>query len=128
LRVISAPDLGGTLGGGRTLLRDTARFPAILQAQANPDGRSVVALTQRGRQLALARFAVPSGRLISVLYRQQALRGPIGPMDAFLSSDGTGKYPILIEDGGTVAGWVHGGVFHHLKLGKVELWGFGPAW
>jgi hypothetical protein len=45
--MITAPASGGTLGGGWTLMRDTERFPAILQAQASPDGRSVTALTQR---------------------------------------------------------------------------------
>jgi hypothetical protein len=39
LRMITAPASGGTLGGGWTLMRDTERFPAILQAQASPDGR-----------------------------------------------------------------------------------------
>ena len=79
--------------------------------------------------MTLARFTIPEGRLIAVLHRRQAVRdwGNPGPLDAFLSTDGSGRHPI-VEDGGTVIGWVHGGSFHPLKLGQVELWGYGPAW
>lgn len=123
LRMISATASGGTLAGGRTLVRDTARFPAILQAQASPDGRSVMALTERAGRLTLARFAVPDGRLIDVLYRRRGT-----PSDAFLSIDGSGRYPIIAENGGSVIGWVHGGSFRPLQVGQTELEGYGPAW
>lgn len=123
LRMIRADAGGGTLGGGRTLLGDSARFPAILQAQASPDGRSVIALTERAGRLTLARFAVPDGRLIAVLYRRRGV-----PSDAFLSIDGSGRYPIIVENGGSVIGWVHAGRFQSLKLGQAELYGYGPAW
>jgi hypothetical protein len=130
LRMISAPPGGGSLGGGRTLLRDTRRFPAILQAQASPDGQSVIALTQNGPRLSLARFAVSDGRLIAVTYHRQAVRdgGKPGPLDAYLSIDGSGQFPVITEDDGTVTGWVHTGRFHPLKLGQLSLWDYGPAW
>jgi hypothetical protein len=66
-----------------------------------------------------------------VLYRRQAERDgrQPGPLQAFLSTDGSGRYPILVEDGGTVIGWIHDGSFRPLALGHyVELWGYGPAW
>jgi hypothetical protein len=123
LRMISAPASGGTLGGGRTLMRDTARFPAILQAQASPDGRSVVALADKAGRLTLARFALANGRLIAVIYRWPGV-----PEDVFLSIDGSGRYPIIVENGGSLIGWMHSGNFSALKLGQTELDGYGPAW
>jgi len=123
LRMIRAPARGGTLGGGRTLLRGTARFPAILQAQASPDGRTVLALADQAGRLTLARFAVPSGRLTAVLYR-----GGEVALDSFLSADGSGHYPIIVENDGTVIGWVHHGSLRPLQLGHTELYGSAPAW
>ena len=73
-------------------------------------------------RLRLARFAVPHGRLTAVLNRRRAAA------DAFLSIDGSGRYPSIVENGGTVIGWVHRGSFGHLKLGQTELEGYGPAW
>lgn len=123
LRMITAPASGGTLGGGRTLVRNGARFLAILQAQASPDGRSVLALTDWAGRLTLARFAVPDGGLIAVLFRGGGV-----PSENFLSVDGSGRYPIIVKNNGSVIGWVHRGSLRHLKIGQTELDGYGPAW
>lgn len=137
LRMISATGDGGPLSGGRTLLRDSPAHPSILQALVCPDGHSIVAMTERRREISLVRFDLRTGAPIAVLYHRHAVleaegEGP-GPWNAFLSSDGTGQYLIFDEDLGTVDGWVHDGRFHPLKIAMpvpgryFAVWA-APAW
>jgi hypothetical protein len=61
--------------------------------------------------------------------RQRPLyRGGEVPSETLLSIDGSGRYPIIVENGGNVIGWVHRGSLRSLKLGQTELDVYGPAW
>lgn len=132
LRMISAVGNGGSLNGGRTLLRDSRAHPLILQALASPDGRSLVVMTERGNEVRLVRFDLRTGRPIAVLYARHALNEQgifPGLSNASLSSDGTGRYLILDEDLGALDGWIHDGRFHLMKTGLTnDTFAACPAW
>ncbi len=110
------------LSGSRTLLRGSPRSPAILQAIASPDGRSVLATTQRGHEVMVSRFAMPTGRQVEVLYRRRA----DSPLEAFIASDGSAQYLIFNENVGAVDGWINRGRFHSVKTGGLQVWS--SAW
>ncbi len=122
VREIPATGHGGLLSGGRTLLRGSPRSPAILQAIASPDGRSVLAMTQRGHEVTVSRFAMSTGRQVEVLYRRRA----DSPLEAFIASDGSGQYLIFNENVGAVDGWINRGRFHSMKTGGLQVWS--SAW
>ena len=82
---ISVAGRGGRLTSGEVLLRQSARYPKILQALVAPDGQ-LVALVAHGLHPYLVRFAVPSGRPLAVLYDGQFLHAPPGAWAGFCLS------------------------------------------
>jgi len=111
---ISVAGRGGRLTSGEVLLRQSARYPKILQALVAPDGQ-LVALVAHGLHPYLVRFAVPSGRPLAVLYDGQFLHTlllGLGLGSASLASDSSGRYLLLDINKGFLAGWVHHGQLH----------------
>lgn len=133
LRVIDpAGRRGGSVLGGRLLLRQSPRTPFLAQALISPDGAVVTALVLRGRvvgnpqvsgffpqNLSVQRISAATGRQVSVLYRRSlgdtsGISGGVADPLA-LSTDATGRN--LILDGGICNsgctnefnGWLHAG-------------------
>lgn len=74
---------GGTVLGGRLLLRQSPRLPFLAQALISPDGSVITAMVLRGRvagnsqisgifpqDLSIERISAATGRQLSVLYRR----------------------------------------------------------
>jgi hypothetical protein len=116
---------GGTLTGGRLLLQQSARFPVIAQALADPEGERITALVMSGavtrygvwQQLAVDQISAATGSLLSQPYRTAGGLGPPGTPDGvWLSSDPAGRFFLISYiDGLKVAvGWIGSGTFHPL--------------
>jgi len=131
---------GGSVPGGRLLLRQSPRVPYLAQALISPDGSVITALVLRGkvvgnsqisgyfpRGLSVERISVPAGRRLGVLYQRDLgdtseVSGAI-PDPLSLSADATGQSLILI--GGICNrsctnefnGWLHAGQLVPLRPG-----------
>lgn len=109
---------GGWLDSGRLVLRQSARFPDIVQALISGDGRTIIAAVLSGQQneytllpddLSIVRIFVATGRPADVLYRGLVKSG------VSLSADGSGKYLLLIDgDDARHHGWIDQGHIHGL--------------
>jgi hypothetical protein len=108
---------GGSLAAARPVPAVSGRYPLILQAAATDDGKSILALVRRGRQVSVVELDARTGRLGAVLYRHRSpsCEGFAGPCAAFLAVDGTGRYVFLSENFGRPFGWLHAGRFHALS-------------
>ena len=79
------PATRGGLDTGRLLLRESARFPYLVQALISPDGATITAVVLHGRgstvvpgNLTVMSFSAATGQPLSVLY-QRRLGGTAGP-------------------------------------------------
>ena len=112
LRAIDPAGRGGSVLGGRLLLRQSPRIPFLAQALISPDGSVITAMVLRGRvlgnpdisgifpqDLSVERIAVATGRRLGVLYRRDlgdtsSVSGPMADPLA-LTADATGRNLIL---------------------------------
>jgi hypothetical protein len=109
---------GGRLDSGHLLLRQSARYPDIVQAVISLDGSTITALVLTGPyvgshdvsgglpdNLSLEQVSVATGRLVGVLYRRHMgpTSGEVGAPDPLaLVRDGAGRHWIL--EGGISGG------------------------
>ena len=119
------PATRGGLDTGRLLLRESTRFPYLVQALISPDGATITAVVLHGRgstvvpgNLTVMSFSAATGQPLSVLY-QRRLGGTAGPNTVpgvlALSQDATGQHFLLdiglcsgnCTDGAN--GWIHDG-------------------
>jgi hypothetical protein len=132
VRAVDPAGHGGSVLGGRLLLRQSPRVPFLAQALISPDGSALTAMVLRGQvvgnpqisgffpgNLSVERISVPGGRLLGVLYRHslgdtsEVSSGMADPLA--LSADATGRN--LILNGGICNpgctnefnGWLHDG-------------------
>jgi hypothetical protein len=111
---LGIPAGSAPLGSGRVLLRLPG---ATVQSQSAPRADSVTALQLlNSGGIRVARYAVPTGRLLQVLYRGRGARSS-NYRYAGLAADGSGKYLLVTEDVGAFFGWIDGGgQFHKLRI------------
>jgi hypothetical protein len=142
---------GGSVLGGRLLLRQSPRVPFLAQALISPDGSVLTAVVLRGRvvgssqisgffpqNLSVERISVATGFQFSVLYQQHlgntsevsgAMADPLA-----LSADTTGRNLILnagiCNPGCTneVNGWLHAGRLVPLPPGGFNHREAAEAW
>ncbi len=111
VRALNPAAGGGRLNSGPVLLRQSARYPYIAQAEISPDGTTITAVVLTGRMTSThgARDTVPpdlsviqvsrsSGQLLRVLYQRNLGRTPVintGPDFLQLSQDGPGQHWLL---------------------------------
>jgi hypothetical protein len=112
LRVPAGPH---PLGSGRPLMTLPRE---VGQAIPGPGGGAITTMTVARHMLTVARYAVPSGRPLSVLYRGHT---PSDMLYGQLSSDGSGRYLILNEELGTVLAWIDHGRLHRLHGDSPEI-------
>lgn len=116
---LSATTGGGRLDRGTLLLRQSARYPSIVQAIAGPGGTGLTAVVLSGpvrvsgesaawHSLAIDRISA-SGSLLGVDYRPSS---PPGPVDPVLTWDPSGRNLIFSE--GNRPSWVGQGTLHPL--------------
>jgi hypothetical protein len=110
---VHVPPGSAQLGSGRALVR----LPGTtVQAQSGVGAGSVTTLQwlRRGG-IRIARYAVPTGRLLRILYRG---RGDWRSNNFYagLTADGSGKYLLINEDLSTFFGWISDGQFHRLPI------------
>ena len=116
---------GGTLASVRLLLQQSARFPVIAQALADPAGPRITALVLSGavtrygvwQRLAVDQISAATGSLLSQPYRTAGRLGSEGTPDAvWLTSDPAGHFFLIsYVDGLRVSvGWIGSGTFHPL--------------
>jgi hypothetical protein len=127
VRELAASAAGGTLAGGRILLRDSRTFPQIVQAVISPNGQSIVALTIRRKTVSVAQFGASDGKLRRILYQGRAVQNPGGGFfGAYLATDGSGRNLIVNEDLGLLDAWLRNGRLHPLKTSGSSIWSL--AW
>jgi hypothetical protein len=110
---LHVPRGSAPLGTGRELVR----LPGVtVQAQGGPAAGSVTVLqVLRGGGIRVARYAVPSGQLLEVMYRGKGDWNS-NNFYAWLAVDGSGAYPLVNEDLGKFFGWIGGRRFHKLPI------------
>jgi hypothetical protein len=132
VRAIDPAGHGGSVLGGRLLLRQSPRVPYLAQALISPDGSALTAMVLRGKivgnpqitgmypeNMSVERISVATGRTLGVLYRRHlgdtsSVSGPMSDPLALIA-DATGSN--LILDGGICNrgctnefnGWLHDG-------------------
>lgn len=120
---LTATTSGGRLDSGTLLLRQSARYPSIVQAIAGPGGTGITAVVLSGpvrvsgefaawHSLAIDRISA-SGSLLGVDYRPSS---PPGSVDPILTWDPSGRYLILISYEGNrpYYAWMGQGTLHPL--------------
>ena len=111
VRALNPAAGGGHLDSGPVLLRQSARYPYIAQAQISPDGTTITAVVLTGRtssahqvadltpeDLAVIQVSRSSGQLLRVLYQRKLGRTTdinTGPDFLQLSQDGPGQHWLL---------------------------------
>jgi hypothetical protein len=127
------PAAGGGLDSGRVLLRQSARYPYIAQAQISPDGSTITAIVLTGRvkntpairsmvpsKLTVIQVSATTGQPRRVLYQRNL--GAVteinnGPDFLQLSQDGAGQHWML--NGGLCAGNCTDGFNGWLRDGQL---------
>jgi hypothetical protein len=101
---------------GPPVIRDSPRYPLILQAIATDSGRAIIALVRNAHHVSVVRIDARTGNVDAVLFRHTApaYEGLTEPYMAFLAVDGTGRYVLVNEDGNDLAGWIHQDRYHSL--------------
>lgn len=133
LRALDPAARGGRLDSGPVLLRQSARFPYIVQAQISPDGATITVVMLTGKRtpphglidlvppnLSVIQVSRASGQPLRVLYQRHL--GSItgmnnGPDVLQLSQDSAGQHWMLSGGGlcgghhcqGKFNGWLRGG-------------------
>jgi hypothetical protein len=156
VRSVSMSSGGGSLAGGSLLLRQSARYPTIVQAIGDPDGTDITAMvlparakvssahrTVSWRGVAVDQISPADGSLLAVDYRLPGLEAQawVGvPFLGSLTTDPSGRYLVLgdMDITGYPAfptyGWIGQGKLHKLPYpsppsAKTGFWGDGPvAW
>jgi hypothetical protein len=111
---LDVPQGNAPLGSGRVLV--TLPGVTVQALSSGGDGQAVTALQPlRTGGIQVARYDMPTGRLLKVLYRG---KGAWKSNDYYagLAADGSGKYFLVDEDLGTFFGWLGGGRFHKLPI------------
>ncbi len=117
VRALNPAAGGGRLDSGPVLLRQSARYPYIAQAEISPDGTTITAVVLSGRRysahgfadmtpedLSVIQVSRSSGQPLRVLYQRNLGRTTdinTGPDFLQLSQDGAGKHWML--NGGLAA-------------------------
>lgn len=103
------------LGPGRALVRLPGTTPQAVSSRG-PGGEDVTALALlRSGGIRIARYDVPAGRLLKVLYRGEGAWKSNYFYDG-LAADSSGTYVLVNVDLGTFFGWTNGGRFHRLPI------------
>jgi hypothetical protein len=148
VRALNAAAGGGRLDSGPVLLRQSARYPYIAQAQITPDGTTITAVVLTGRRssahgvsdtvpphLSVIQVSRATGQLLRVLYQRNLGRTTDinnGPDFLQLSQDSAGQHWML--NGGLCVGpctdgfngWLRdGGLVPLVPLNGRELY---QAW
>ena len=129
---------GGTLTSGRLLLRQSARFPVIAQALADPEGPRITALVLSGavtrygvwQRLAIDQISAATGFLLSQPYRTTGgLSSQATPDAVWLSSDPAGCFFLVSYINGpkVSTGWIGLGAFHPLPT-RLAISAASIAW
>lgn len=129
---------GGSLTSGRLLLQQSARFPVIAQALADPEGGRITALVMSGavtmsgvwQRLAVDQISAATGSLLSQPYQTTVGLSSDGTPDAvWLSSDPAGRFFLISYlDGRKVGtGWIGSGTFHPLPT-RLAVSAASVAW
>ena len=124
VRALNPAAGGGRLDSGPVLLRQSARYPYIAQAQISPDGTTITAVVLTGRMssshqvpdmapedLSVIQVSRSSRQPLRVLYQRNLGRTTeinTGPDFLQLSQDGSGQHWML--NGGLPAPGLHGRV------------------
>ncbi len=111
VRALSPAAGGGRLNSGPVLLRQSARYPYIAQAEISPDGTTITAVVLTGRMgsvhgahdtvppdLSVIQVSRSSGHLLRVLYQRHLGHSTVintGPDFLQLSQDGPGQHWLL---------------------------------
>ncbi|HET7016067.1 MAG TPA: hypothetical protein VFI65_19250 [Streptosporangiaceae bacterium] len=112
LWTLRVPPGAAQLGSGRALVR----LPGVtVQAQSVGTDNVIALQLLRAGGIRLAEYAVPTGRLLRILYRGKG-DWKSNFFYAGLTADGSGKYLLINEDLGTFFGWIGGGQFHKLPI------------
>jgi hypothetical protein len=133
VRALNPAADGGRLDGGRILLRQSARYPYIAQAQISPDGSTITAILLTGRvkstrgmwgmvpsKLTVIQVSATTGQPRRVLYQRNL--GAVteinnGPDFLQLSQDAAGQHWML--NGGLCAGNCTDGFNGWLRDGQL---------
>jgi hypothetical protein len=117
VRTLDLASGGGSLSQGKVLLKQSARYPFIVQAQLDPGGTSITIEVLRGPFVGPARqpsinqviqVSLAAGGRSRLLYH-----GPIGnSVGVSLSSDASGRFWLLSSGW---AGWLDHGKLHLLE-------------
>lgn len=118
VREVDTARPGRSLAGGRLLVSGAAGAAAMLQALISRDGKLITAMVTSAQRVRLVTVSVPVGRVVHVLYQRRA---PRTLTVATLASDGSGRYLLMNENRGAVAGWVYQGRFHPVRHAETYL-------
>lgn len=113
---------GGRLDSGSLLLRQSARYPSIVEAIAGPDGAGITAVVLSGpvsvsgefavwHSLAIDQISAATGALLGVGYEQSSHLGPVDPV---LTWDPSARYVIFSDGSRPSYAWVGQGTLHLL--------------
>ena len=133
VRALNPAAGGGRLDSGPVLLRQSARYPYIAQAQISPDGTTITAVVLTGRMssshgvrdmvppdLSVIQVARATGQPLRLLYQRNLGRTTVintGPDFLQLSQDGAGQHWML--NGGLCAGHCTDGFNGWLRDGQL---------
>jgi hypothetical protein len=133
VRALNPAGGGGRLDSGPVLLRQSARYPYIAQAQITPDGTTITAVVLTGRMssahgvsdmvpphLSVIQVSRATGQLLRVLYQRNLGRSSDvnnGPDFLQLSQDGAGQHWML--NGGLCVGHCTDGFNGWLRDGAL---------
>jgi hypothetical protein len=133
VRAISPAAGGGRLDSGPVLLRQSARYPYVSQAQITPDGTTITAVVLTGRMssahgvsdlvppdLSVIQVSRATGQPLRVLYQRNLGRTTdinTGPDFLQLSQDSAGQHWML--NGGLCAGHCTDGFNGWLRDGRL---------
>jgi len=112
---------GGSLSRARVLLRESARYPLIVQAIGGPHGSDLTLAVLSGqatKQGGRPDLTVEDANL-SVEYRLSLPRGQgRSPQQVWLTADPSGQHLLVsyAVDGGFIIGWIDHGVLHPLPI------------
>lgn len=85
-----------------------------VQAIPGP-GSTITTMNLVGRSVTVVRYAIPTGRRLSVLYRARVRQGSLGMTRGSLSADASGRYLIINQGLGKGFGWISHGRLHQLR-------------
>jgi hypothetical protein len=139
VRSLPTDTAGGTLASGRLLLRQSARYPAIAQTIAGPDGSDLTMIVLSGaaypsgawQNLAIDHISATDGSLLGVDYQRGDVPVAEGmASEVYLYADPSGRFVLFTypvpSRGNVKIGWVGDGTFHPLPFPSYD--GQAVAW